>query len=214
MRQQNIKQYPMNRKLVVLGLAQLSVPQKIEFARFVVTSMTGNANFGTPSPTLASVTTNINALETAYVAARGGGHDETTAMHAKELLLELSLKALAGYVEPIANANPVNAEAIITSAGMRVKKGPAPKENGFRIALNGNVGEVLLRTDFESRAAFRWQKSLTPYVESSWMDMHLGTQASYVATGLTSGTVYYFRVAKIDRHGQNDWSMVRYIMVI
>ena len=41
---------------VKLSLRDLSVPQKVQFLRQVVTAMTGNANYATPSPTLASIT--------------------------------------------------------------------------------------------------------------------------------------------------------------
>lgn len=204
-------QIHMKKNVAVLGLSRLTIPQKIELGRFIVTSMTGNPNFTTPSPTLASITTNVNALETAYIAARGGGPDETSAMHARELTLEFSLNALVCYVQPIANANPANAETIILSAGMQVKKSPSPRPNGFRAAYNGNPGEVLLRTDYEKGCSFIWQRSLTPYVEESWVTMHVGTQSKFVATGLTRGTLYYFRVAKANKHGQNPWSLVVYI---
>ena len=203
----------MNRQLVVLGLTRLPIPQEIELSRFVVTSMTGNANFTTPSPTLATITANANALETAYVAAQGGGKDEHAVMYAKKLLLELSLKALAGYVESIANANPVNAESIILSAGMQVKKRPSPRANGFRLSLTGKPGEVLLKTDFDDRATFTWQTTFTPLAEDSWQTIHVGTQAKYLATGLTRGMLYFFRVAKVDKDGQQPWSGVAYTYV-
>jgi hypothetical protein len=59
------------KSLAVLGFAGLSIPRKIEKGRFIVTSMTANANFTTPNPPLATVNTNINGLETAYIAAQG-----------------------------------------------------------------------------------------------------------------------------------------------
>lgn len=203
----------MKKVVAVLGISNYSIPQKVEFARVVVASMTGNANFPVPSPTLATITANATALETAYVAAQTGGHDEHALMYAKEFLLELSLKAIMGYVEPIANANLVNAEAIVLSSGLRVKRNPTPKPNGFRLALTGNPGEVLLRTDFDSRATFKWEKSLTPYVEESWEELHNGTRAKFLVTGLARGTLYYFRVAKVDKDGQHPWSTVLYCYV-
>ena len=204
----------MRKSLAILGLSHMPIPQKIELGRFIVTSMTGNANFPTPNPTLASVTTNINALETAYIAARGGGHDETAVMYAREAALVLSLEALLFYVQPIANANPANADAIILSAGMRVKRPPSARLNGFRLALTGSPGEVILRTIYEPHASFIWQKTLTPLVEESWQTMHMGTQGKFLVTGLTRGTLYFFRVAMVDKNGQNPWSGVVYTYVL
>ena len=61
----------MKKVVVVLKLAKMPIPQKVAKARFIVTSMTGNVSFTTPSPTLAVITTNINTLETAYIVANG-----------------------------------------------------------------------------------------------------------------------------------------------
>ncbi len=54
---------------VALNLANQPVSVKIAKARHYVTSMTGNANFATPTPTLASITTANNALETSAKSA-------------------------------------------------------------------------------------------------------------------------------------------------
>ena len=57
--------------LVKMGLSQMPIEKKIVKTRSIVSSMTGNANFGTPSPTLATITTNVNAVEAASIAAKG-----------------------------------------------------------------------------------------------------------------------------------------------
>ena len=51
---------------VKLALQQLTVPQKVQFLRQVVTAMTGNANFATPSPTLVTITAKADDLETTF----------------------------------------------------------------------------------------------------------------------------------------------------
>src|SRR5258708_19538283 len=93
---------------VKMGLSRLPIEKKIGKTRFIVTSMTGNVNFTTPSPTLVTITNNVNALENATIAAKGGGKDETANKYAKEAILDLSLSSLAAYVEAIANASPLN----------------------------------------------------------------------------------------------------------
>ena len=50
---------------IKLDLQGRTVPQKIQFLRDLVTQLTGNANFTTPSPALSVITTKANALETA-----------------------------------------------------------------------------------------------------------------------------------------------------
>jgi hypothetical protein len=49
-----------------LGVRNLTIPQKIQQLRQIVTKMTGNATFPAPDPSLATVTTAINKLETDF----------------------------------------------------------------------------------------------------------------------------------------------------
>lgn len=198
----------MKKVVVVLKLAKLSVPHKIEKARFIVTSMTGNAAFTTPNPTLAIITTNINALETGHLAAKGGGTDETANMHSKEFVLELSLKSLAAYVEGIANTNPVTAEAVVLSAGMNIKTPATQNPRDFHVKPGDIPGEVKLSTKHEPNSTFIWQMCNDPAVEANWLTIGQATQANFVKSGLTSGARYYFRVAVVGKDGQGAWSNV------
>jgi len=204
----------MKKVVVVLKLSRFSIPEKVEKGRFIVTSMTGNANFPTPSPDLATITTQVNELETASIAAAGGGVDETANMHAKEHVLDLSLKSLAAYVESIANSDPVNAEAIALSSGMDVKSGGTRSAQQFQVESTGNPGEVKLSTRSADRATFLFQVSTDPVNESSWTSIGQSTRAKMVKTGLVSGVRYYFRVAMIDKNGQNPWSDVKNTIVL
>ncbi len=202
----------MSKAVVALGLSKLSVPQKIEFSRFLVTSITGNANFTTPMPALTVITANINALETAYITAKGGGKDETAAMRAKGLVLDLSLKLLGSYVEGIANANPANAEAIILSAGINLKRQAATRANGFRVVSGELAGQIQLRTDYDSRKMFTFAMTQTPTDEATWQVIHTSTKSQHLVTGLESGIRYYFKYAKVGSDGQEGWSNVLDIM--
>ena len=198
----------MKKVVVVLKLAKLPVPQKIVQARFIVTSITGNVSFTTPSPTLAVITTNINALETAYIIAQNGGVNDTANMHAKEFLLEVSLKSLAAYVEGIANTNLITAEAVALSSGMNVKNPATPSPRDFNVKPTGNPGEVKLSTKHEDRATYIWQMTNDPLGVTGWITIGQATQASLIKTGLTSGTRYYFRVAAVGKDGQEPWSNI------
>ena len=198
----------MSKQVVVLRLSRLSIPKKIAKARFIVISMAGNVNFVTPNPTLATITTNTNALETASIAAAGGGVDETANMRAKEVILDLSLDSLGAYVEGLANANPINAEAIILSAGMDVKGHPIHVAREFHVEGTGNPGEVRLATKHARYATFIFQMTTDPNNANSWIVIAQSTRAKFLKTGLLSGTRYHFRTAVVDKHGQGPWSNV------
>jgi hypothetical protein len=204
----------MKKTVVVLKQSRLSIPEKVEKGRFIITSMTGNANFPVPIPDLTIIAGQINDLETASIAAAGGDVDETANMHAKEHLLDLSLKSLSAYVESIANANPVNAEAITLSAGMEVKSGGTRASVDFEVEPTGNPGEVRLSTKSSPRATFIFQMTTDPVNENSWIPIGQSTRAKMVKGGLLSGVRYYFRVAMIDKNGQNPWSDVKNTIVL
>lgn len=191
-----------------MKLGKLSITEKIAKGRFIVTSMTGNANFTTPSPALTVITANVNALETASIISEGGGVDDTAAMHAKELTFDLSLKSLAAYVEGIANANPLNAEAIILSAGMEVKVPTVHTAKEFNVAATENPGEIKMSTKAVPRSTCIFQMCMDTSSESNWQTIAQSTRAKFVKSGLTSGTRYYFRVGVIDKNGMSAWSNV------
>ncbi|MBI1769502.1 MAG: fibronectin type III domain-containing protein [Bacteroidetes bacterium] len=199
---------------VKMGLSQMPIEKKIVKTRFIVASMTGNANFGTPSPTLATITTNVNALEAASIAAKGGGKDDTANMRAKEAVLDLSLKLLGYYVEGIASANPANAEAIILSAGMDVRGKGGNFARGFEVSATGNIGEVRLQREGVSRGSYEYQMSIDISTDANWQRIYSGTRARIVMSGLVSGTRYYFRAAGIDKNGLSPWSSVKTMIAL
>jgi hypothetical protein len=202
------------KSVVKLGLARLPIAQKITKGRLVVTSMTGNANFTTPNPTLATITTNVNALETAKIAADSGGPDDTANMYAKEAVLDMALKLLSAYVEGIANVNPLNAEAIILSAGMEVKGKGGNVIHDFDVQTTNNPGEVKLKRRGVGRGTYEFQMCTDPAVEANWQTIYRGTRGRITKNGLTSAVKYFFRAVAIDKNGPSSWSDVKGVMAI
>lgn len=177
---------------MALGLKQLPVAQKIEKARAIVTAMTNNPNFTSPVPALSVITTDANNLEAAALAAEGGGRTQTANMHAKEEILVRDLLALTAYVQVIANNNPQNAEAIITSANMNVKASASHGPASFKAVQTDNAGEVKLRIAYVRAAIYHWQMSTD---QVNWTEVGVTRKGSFVKGGLNTGTRYYFRVA-------------------
>jgi len=192
----------------------MPIEKKIVKTRFIVTSMTGNANFGTPSPTMATITNNVNALELASIAAKGGGKDETANMRAKEAVLDLSLQLLGYYVAITASASPANAEAIILSAGMDVRSKGSNSARSFEVTATGNIGEVLLQRESVIRGVYEYQMSIDPSSDANWQRIYSGTRNRFVKSGLVSGTRYYFRSAGIDKNGLGPWSSVKTMIAL
>ena len=195
---------------VNLGLAKTPVPLKIERARHIVTSMTGNANFATPVPTLASVTTAINNLEIAFNAAQGAGPAQTATMHDKETLLDNLLTQLANYVESTSNG----VAAIILSAGMDVKGKGGQQPHIFNAVAGKHTGEAILHAKVTRHASYIWQMTNDPPLLTppnlpnnlAWHQVGVTTKSIFVVEGLAAGTRYWFRVAIVTKTGQEAWS--------
>lgn len=202
------------RVIVVLKLHKLSVPKKIEKARFIVSSMSGNERFPNPSPGLNVIQERASALEGAYIAAQGGGTDDTALMYVREDELDKALIKLGHYVEDIANENIETAEAIILSAGMEPKKDPVHTAREFNVKNSGFPGRVEMETKYLDRASYIWEYTITPDDPASWKTAGTSIKASFVKDGLTPETHYFFRVATVTKDGQGPWSREFELLVL
>ncbi len=195
---------------VSLGLAKLTLLQKVEKARQFVAMIGGNAIFVNPLPALALVTDGADAAEAAYNAAQSGGPALTSVMNDKEVELDSLLTRLANYVEIIANGN----ETIILAAGMDVRGKGNRGAFRFEVTYGDHEGEAILQSPVTPRAGYVWQKSVDPLPAeapapanaSAWEILGFTTIASITATNLKPGTLYWFRVAPVTSTGQGLWS--------
>ncbi len=196
---------------VKLSLQNLSVPQKVQFLRQVVTAMTGNANYATPSPTLASITTKTDDLETKFneaQAARLTAQQKTSLQDTAERDADAAVTQLASYVENTSAGD----SAKIQSAGMEVRATPAPVGTlpapaGIVATIGDLDGEIDLDWDsVRGATSYVMQRSVDPPTATSWQSAGVVTKSKGTITGLTSGTKYWFRVAAVGAAGQGAWS--------
>ncbi|PCJ26145.1 MAG: hypothetical protein COA97_06240 [Flavobacteriales bacterium] len=190
---------------VTLKLASLTVLEKIEFARSVVTNMTGNKLFSDPTPALDIITTLADELQVAYAASRDAGKEETRAMHNKEFELKTQLTALGCYVQVIANndsADGADGGEIILSAGMDFKQTSPRQDQVFTVSNAALSGFIVLTSKSEGRASYVWEYSLD---QENWAQGSVTTKAESTISGLTRGELYFFRVAAIVNDVQEAW---------
>lgn len=196
-----------------LGLHQVSIPDKVQSIRQIIAKMTGNANFPTPDPPLASVTTAVDKLETDFNDAKGKRQTALTATNLQNLseaAVDQQAAALAGYVDSKAKGD----ETIIMSAGMSTKAPAAPIGN---LPAPGDVSAT--GGDMEGEIDLNWQpvrgaksyvvvKSATGNVgnPSEWTSATTSTKSKATIGGFTSGTRAWFRVAAVGSAGQGPWS--------
>src|SRR6478752_5614407 len=105
---------------VKLGLDKLTSDELIALANLIKTSMTGNANFTTPNPTLTALGTLITTATTKLAAYNAAQAAVATALSDRDtalLALRGGLTQEAAYVENITGGDRVKIE----SAGMSVR---------------------------------------------------------------------------------------------
>jgi hypothetical protein len=200
--------------IVKMAWALLSIVQKIERSRSIGISITGNPNFPSPNPTVATVTTATNQLEAAALKARTGTKSDTTAMHDKEDALDMLMKQLATYVEGIANQNPLTAEAVIQSAGMDVVRRANRSVPLFEAVATGKPGEIRLQRKGVKRGTYEFQMSTDITKEENFETINRGTQSRFLVTDLAPGKWYYFRARAITPEGTGEWSDVKEVYLI
>ncbi|HMH42776.1 MAG TPA: fibronectin type III domain-containing protein [Pyrinomonadaceae bacterium] len=192
-----------------LNLSKLTIPQKLAKAQQIITALTGNAGFPTPSPTLSNITSAMNELKTAadeVQAVTQTRKEKTSIQSQKKDNLDQLLTQSAAYVESVAGDN----EQLILSAGMDVRAAsvattdPPGQPEGLTPSAGDHDGEIDLSWDTVSGArSYVIEKSLDPGTPTSWSHGGVSTRSSFTADGLTSGTRYWFRVAAVNNNGQS-----------
>jgi len=197
---------------IKLSLNRLSLSEKIAKARQIAASITGNASFPTPSPTLVLVTTAIDEAETAGAEAqqaRQTAKEKTSVQNQKEDALVKIITKLAAYVESVAGDD----EQIILSAGMdtrergTVSTETATQPHALFVSAGDHDGELDLSWDKVAGAkSYVIEKSGDPPTATGWTHSGVSTKSTFTVSGLTSGTRYWFRVAAVNTNGQSGWS--------
>lgn len=196
---------------VRLNLRGLSIPAKIAKGRHIVTSMTENKNFASPTPSLTDVTAAVDALETAAAQVQSARSEITTRTATQEnaeSALDQVLTQLAAYVESIAGKD----DTLITSAGMETKAAPSAPTlpsvpQAVSAAQGDHDGELLLWWKPVANArSYVIESSTDPATTTSWEHAGIATAATKTITNLKSGTRFWFRVAAVGAGGQSGWS--------
>ena len=196
---------------VKLNLQRLSTLEKVAKARQIVTSLTGNAHFTTPHPTLVQMTTGADDLEAAYSdvqTAKQNTQTKISVQRDKEDALEALLRQIAAYIESVSGDD----ESAILSAGVDLRSAAtptvAPSPPTSLTASDGDEeGEIDLIWDkAKSAKSYIIERSLDPPTATSWGHATVVLKSSATINGLTAGTRYWFRVAAVLSTGQSGWS--------
>jgi hypothetical protein len=182
-------------------LVALLLPKKVldllNFAKTVLKSMTGNAFFPTPTPTLAQLSAAITALDAAQVLAASRAKGAVQARNGVRKNLIVLLKQMRDYVQSIVETQIADALAIATSAGMTLAKRTLRTKPELAVKQGELAGTVLLVAKAVAGATtYYWSFSLD---QKSWSSAPETTKAKTTISGLTVGQTYYFRFCTLAR---------------
>ena len=194
---------------VKLGLRDNTLDENADLADLLVTNMTGNVNYLTPSPGLATLTAKATAARAKQTARNVAGAALTLAD--SELVtaddeLTAALTSTGEYIQSASGGD----ETKIVSSGAGVSApaapvGPLPAPTNLR-ASGG---------DLEGTADLQWDpvRGRTTYIVECattaggpWTQIYVGSRSSTTATGLISGAQYWFRVRAVGAAGPGPWS--------
>lgn len=191
---------------VSLAFARKIDTTLIAFVKNIVTLLTGlSSQYPMPSPSLATITTSVNAFETAVHEALNGGKILIGARNAARAELLSLLRQLAAYVQGHCGEDVQN----IIAAGFDAVRAPSPvgtlpAPGNLRLEYPGMSGELLLRFDAVKNARnYSVQSSESP--NGPWEDQDLSTTSRVKIGGLTAGKVYWARACANGSSGASEW---------
>jgi hypothetical protein len=120
--------------------------------------------------------------------------------------------ALRARVQSAADADPENAEAIITSAGFAVRKTTIRQKQTFAVKYGPVSGTIHVTAPSSGpRASYEWQSSVDG--GKTWMQAANTLQAKTTFVGLPVATTVEFRFRVTTKTGMGDWSQPTSILV-
>jgi len=192
---------------VLLDFISLSIALKITFYRNVIKQLKANVDlFVNPDSNLVDATTVVDNLEKAYEEVlQTGGHFNTVTMHKVEAGADKIFRVLAHYVDRIADGDA----AKILLGGYDPSNQPSIFQKALLNVLDGpNSGSVTLVAKAVDRAGsyiWQWVEKANAGDPKAWINAGFSTQATFTITGLTPGTIYYFRMAAVTPDGVTDF---------
>lgn len=199
-------------RLVAVLNMPTHIEDEIKYGQTIEAAMTNNPNFPNPNPLLLAMTTALGKYDATATAAKTRAKGTIPVRNSARNDWVVAMHAVRGQVQSAADANPDDAEAIITSSGMSVKRTAVrqPRTFGARqLPVSGSV--ELLTKSVARRAAYDWQYSVD--AGKTWQDAGSTLQARTVITGLPPGTTVLFRFRVLTKTGKSDWSVPTSLLV-
>ncbi|MCZ4410515.1 fibronectin type III domain-containing protein [Cryomorphaceae bacterium 1068] len=180
------------------------------FTRNVLKNMDGNANFPTPTPALADVTTKLDEFED--LALQAQFRDGRAILYRNKAGDELKdmLRTLGAYVSMVAEGDA----SIIVSAGFEVRSQSEPTP-----PLSDPTDLSATRSNRSGKVELDWEtvKHALNYVvemtttdpvspTAEWINAGTTSRSKFTVDNLEPGTYYWFRVKAFGRRDNSGYS--------
>ena len=197
-------------------LSSDSDAQLITDSTTIVTSMTNNHSYPSPTPALASVSTAINEFSIALNNAADGGVTLTAIKNAKRNALVGLVRYLASYVHVACHGDM----AVLLSSGFPIQKptrspvGILPPPAPPLLQLGGRSGDLVASiTPIAHSSSYNWRLTLASAPDKQ-LRMVPTTAGSITFSGLTPGEIYSVDANAIGSAGASNWSDTSVLMVV
>ena len=191
----------------------IPIPALLKVTGAIVAAMTGNAFFPNAAALLTAVGNAQKALDTAETATKTRAIGTVAARNAARSDLLSQIHAARALVQSAADADPAHAEAMITSAGMAVRKPTTHTTAPFNATQGPTSGPfVPVANAARRRASYDWQWS--PDGGKTWTELPLTLQAKTTVAGIRCGHERAVPLSFGDEGGgQGDWSQPAALLV-
>ncbi len=184
----------------------------IVYARHIVACMTNNSWFTTPNPSLANVTTHVDALDTCEVAVRAKAPGSVEARDVQMAVVGADMSSLKTYVWSVAVLNLAQALAIIASSGLPLRRFTIRQKAQLAALMGATPGEVVLRAKAAgARVIYTWQVSMDG--GKTWTTIGVTNVANTTLAGQTPGTTCSFRFCATVKKVTGEWSQTVSLLI-
>lgn len=188
------------------------VPDQIKQGEAVQAALSNNPYFQTTDPIIVAFVGALGKYSAAETTAQTRAKGTIAARNAAKVVYVGAFHALRARIQSVADASPENAEAIIKSTTLAVKKSPLRQKQGFVAKYGATSGTVHVTAPAAgSRASYNWSYSIDG--GKTWVEAPNTLQARTNISALPVATVVQFRYRVTTKEGMGDWSQPTSILV-
>ena len=204
-------------KRVIAALNQkklLKMGTFIGKAKLITKSMAASTWFPSPPITYATVNTDITNLDTAQTTALSKVKGAVQARDDKKLIILSDLHILMAYVQSIADANPKNAESIITASGFDVKHEANRTKPDISVKPKKGESGTMIATvkKIAGSTANQWKYSIDG--GKTWIYLPPTSKVKTEITDLTPGSSLMVMHCTVLRAGKGTWITSAAVIVL